>query len=375
MTYQGLLPGEQQIALKAFPKWEFGTIENNQKIIDPLLGFGCFMLGFKRHDLIDCVTEKLKQDVYESGECELNQSGVPRLYDSVFELSNRFYQITGGYKSIFSLSGSDANEGAIKLAAAYHNIKKTKRFKIIGFTNSYHGSTFLNYNIGRAFMESALYNLKPYTPVQLIEKEFEIDQVDWSEVMCIIVETRAWCDKLKRYPVDFWEKIKLLQNKHDIILIIDDIFIGGGKTGNWMGWKHMDIQPDIFTQGKAITGGYFPLANTLYSQKIDSVIPDNFKWDHGFSYSFHSAGILSCLKYMDILEKENLLTQVSQKKTQAELIFKNNNCKMLEELGLMYALKYKNKKYLITIPLTADHEYWQILNTMLLSSTTRTKEE
>ena len=126
MTYQGLLPGKQQTALRAFPKWEFGTIENEQKVIDPVLGLGCFMLGFKRHDLIDWVNEKLKQDVYESGESRLNQTSTRRLYDSAFELSDKLYHMTEGYKSIFCLSGSDANEGAIKLAAAYHNIKKTK---------------------------------------------------------------------------------------------------------------------------------------------------------------------------------------------------------------------------------------------------------
>lgn len=369
MTYRGLLPGEQQKALRAFPKWEFGTIENGQKVIDPVLGLGCFMLGFRRHDLIDWVNGRLKQDVYESGESRLNQTSTRRLYDSAFELSDKLYHMTQGYKSIFCLSGSDANEGAIKLAAAYHSIKRTKRFKIIGFKNSYHGSTFLNYNIGRAFMESALYNLKPYTHVQLIEKDFEIDRIDWSEVMCIMVETRSWCDMLKRYPADFWNKIKQVQSRHDVLLIVDDIFIGGGKTGDWVGWKHLDVRPDIFTQGKTITGGYFPLANTLYSQKIDAVIPDDFVWDHGFSYSFHSAGILSSLKYVDILEKENLLSQVEQKKHAAEQIFKKNDYQISEGLGLMYALENKDRKYFLTIPLTANNEYWQVLDNMLLSDT------
>ena len=367
MKYQGLLSGEQQTILKAFPKWEFGTIENKQKIIDPVLGLGCFMLGFKRHDLIDWVNEKLKQDVFESGGSPLNQTSARRLHESAFELSNKLYTMTGGYKSIFSLSGSDANEGAIKLAAAYHNIKKNKRFKIVGFKNSYHGSTFLNYNVGRSYMESALYNLKPYPHAQLIEKDFEIDKIDWSEVMCIMVETRSWSDMLKKYPTDFWNKIKQIQNIHDILLIVDDIFIGGGKTGDWVGWKHLNIQPDIFTQGKTITGGYFPLSNTLYSQKIDAVIPENFIWDHGFTYSFNSAGILSSLKYIDILEKEDLINQIAKKKEKADQCFKNNNCQVFEELGLIYVIKYRNKKYLITIPLTANNEYWQVLNNMLLT--------
>jgi adenosylmethionine-8-amino-7-oxononanoate aminotransferase len=365
LMFKGLIPGEQRLIQKAFPKWEYGTVENNKKVIDFTLGLGCFMLGFKRHDIIDWVNDRLKQDVFESGESLLNQSNTHTLYDSVFELSDKLYQLTQGYKSIFCLSGSDANEGAIKLAAAYHSIKKNKRHRIIGFNNSYHGSTFLNYNVGRAFMDLALYNLKPYEQIQLLDRTFNIDSVDWSNVMCIMVETRSWCDMLKSYPVDFWDKIKQIQQDHDVLLLVDDIFIGGGKTGHWMGWQELNIQPDIFTQGKAITGGYFPLSNTLYSQKVDDVLPSNFIWDHGFTYSFHSAGILSSLKYIDILEKENVLSQLDHKKLQAEQIFHSLGYTIKEQLGLLYTVKKGDKKVFITVPLTADREYFNILEKQL----------
>jgi len=365
MTFKGLIPGEQRTIQKAFPKWAYGTLENDKKVIDLTLGLGCFTLGFQRYDLIDWVTARLKQEVFENGESLLNQSNSPTLYDSAFELSDKLYHITGGYKSIFALSGSDANEGAIKLAAAYQHIKKTNRYKIVGFNNSYHGSTFLNYNVGRAFMDQSFYNLKPYDHVQLLERTFDIDRVDWSEVMCIMVETRSWCDMLKSYPTNFWDKIKEIQSRYDIVLIVDDIFIGGGKTGHWAGWHDLGIQPDIFTQGKAITGGYYPLSNTLYSQKIDAVLPPNFIWDHGFTYSFHSAGILSSLKYIDILEKENLLSQVEHKKLKVEQLFYSKEYKVIEELGLMYTVKKQDKRYFITVPLTADEEYFDILKNKL----------
>lgn len=361
LMFKGLIPGEQRNIHPANPKWAYGTVEQNKKVIDYTLGLGCFMLGFQRHDIIDWVNSKLKLEVFENGESLLNQSDSQTLYDSAFELSDKLYRMTGGYKSMFALSGSDANEGAIKLAAAYHSIKKNKRHRIIGFNNSYHGSTFLNYNVGRAFMDQAFYNLKPYEHVQLLDRTFDMDSVDWSDVMCIMVETRSWCDMLKSYPADFWDKIKQIQQDHDVLLLLDDIFIGGGKTGHWVGWQHLDIQPDIFTQGKAITGGYFPLSNTLYSKKIDDVLPSNFVWDHGFTYSFHSAGILSSLKYIDILQKENLLSQVEHKKLQAEQLLHHTGYTIKEQLGLLYTVKKGDKKLFVTVPLTADEEYFDIL--------------
>ena len=62
--------------------------------------------------------------------------------------------------------------------------------------------------------------------------------------------------------------------------------------------------PDIFTMGKAITAGFFPLSATMYGPKIAEVLPDNFNWEHGFTYNFSQAGILSCIKYLEILNDE-----------------------------------------------------------------------
>jgi len=89
-------------------------------------------------------------------------------------MSDTLFQMTG-YKSIFALSGSDANEGAIKLASAYQKlVGEHKRTKIVCFENSYHGSTFLNYNMGDSLFNDPFYTLKPYDQVIRLKRDFDI---------------------------------------------------------------------------------------------------------------------------------------------------------------------------------------------------------
>ena len=82
---------------------------------------------------------------------------------------------------------------------------------------------------------------------------------------------------------------------YDIPIIVDDIFMGGGKLGKFFGWETTPFRPSIFTMGKALTGGHFPLSMTCYDDYIDKALGDNFNWDHGYTYSFFNFGIISVL--------------------------------------------------------------------------------
>jgi adenosylmethionine-8-amino-7-oxononanoate aminotransferase len=78
----------------------------------------------------------------------------------------------------------------------------------------------------------------------------------------------------------------------------------GGKTGTFFGWTGI-VDPDIFTMGKALTSGYFPLSATLVNERIFNVVKETM-FCHGFSYSFSLSGIYSTLAYLDVIEKEKI---------------------------------------------------------------------
>lgn len=354
IEYKGLIPNTQKNLFHSNKKWKYGEVINGVKRIDYNLGLGCFSLGFERFDIVDYVCNNLKHNLYDNAEDLMDVKTDLSLCEPAFALADKLHQLTNR-KSIFSLSGSDANEGAIKLASAYHFLKKSNRKKIVSFNKSYHGSTFLNYQIGN--LSNMNYTLDNYENVILLDTQFNLEEINWNDVICIIFETRQWGNSLNKYPIDFWQKLEYIRKEHDVILINDDIFIGGGKTGSYLGCN--EIYSDIVTIGKAITGGYFPLSACLYSERIDEVIPDNFYWDHGFTYSFSMSGILSALKYIDILETENILKNIKHIQKKAELIFDNCNIEIINSIGTVYRISNDNK--LITIPLNADFDYFNEL--------------
>ena len=357
-TFPGLICGEQNPVGPAQPYWQYGNIVNGTKQIDPVLHFGCFVLGFQRTDIIDYVCEhmKTKPEVAESFYCD----DTLKLNDITWSLAERLHGMTG-FNSIFALSGSDANEGAVKLASAYQKqMGQTKRYRIVSFEDSYHGSTFLNYSMGDSMLKDPFYTLRPYDSVKRLPRDFAVSEHDWSDVMCVIVETCPYGDGLKPSSADFWSKIKEIQQQ-GVLVIVDDIFIGGGKTGTVFGWQTLPITPDITTQGKAITAGYFPLSITMYNKRIAEALPDKFNWDHGFTYSFSLPGILSCNKYLDILEQENILQQHQSVIAKAHAIFAAQDYKVLGEYGTILQIKRKKDKHFLVLPINATDEYFSVL--------------
>lgn len=367
---KGLIPGEQKVITKADMHWQFGTIKNNIKEVDNLLHYGCFTLGFNRTDIIDHVCNKMKSVKPEIAE-SLIQNDDLKLNDVSFELSNKLFTMSEGYRSFYALSGSDANEGAIKLSSAYHSLKNSKfqaRNKIVSFKGSYHGSTFLNSNLGDLLMNDPFYTMKKYDKVIRLPRNFKLTDVDdWTTVMSIIVEPCSYGGDMIPNDIEFWEKLSEIQTRYDVLIIIDDIFTGGGKTGNYFGWTNLPIKPDITTMGKAITGGYFPLSITLYNEKIHNVLPKNFNWDHGYTYSFSLAGINSALKYIDILEKEDILKKYHYIQSIAINIIESSGFKIVNQFGCLYMIRKGNYQNLYMIPLNANDEYFKVLKQNLNS--------
>ena len=357
-SLKGLIPGIQRPTNIAKPHWQYGYIKDEKKIIDPLLHYGCFTLGFNRHDILDYVYDniKVKPEIAES----IVHNEDLYLNEPSYQLSDTLYHMTG-YKSIFALSGSDANEGAVKLASAYQKILgQHQRTKIVCFENSYHGSTFLNYNMGDSLFNNPFYTMKPYDQVKRLSRDFDINAIDWSEVMCVMVETCSYGEQLRPNTDQFWHKINQIQQQ-GVIIIVDDIFIGGGKTGTFVGWRQLPVTPDIFTMGKAITGGFFPLSITMYNKKIDDVLPDAFDWEHGFTYNYSLPGILSCIKYIDILHQEQSMTNHQNIVNTAHSIFTEAGYTIVGQFGTLFDIQRGDDHKFFILPINATYEYFEVL--------------
>jgi adenosylmethionine-8-amino-7-oxononanoate aminotransferase len=354
--YLGLITDEQNKVNVSQGYWNYGRLVEGEKQLDPLLNWGCNVLGFFRHDIYDYVFDNIKKYKHEVAESIVSDRDDIFLNDVNFTLSEKLYEMCN-YRSIPVTSGSVANEAAIKLSSAYHYIKKNNnKNKIAYIKDGYHGSTFLTSNISdNLFEKFKNYNLDPYQNIQQVDRS--LDNVNFEDTMCIIVETCSYSNALTPYTYEFWKKLEIIREKYDVLIIVDDVFTGGGKTGNYFGVKGLPISPNMFTMGKAITNGFFPLAQMFYDETIHKTLPENFSWQFGFTHSFTLPGTLAALKYIDILEKENILENHYSLKKLALDLFDSLNVKVINNYGTMFMLK----KHLIQIPLNADSEYFTSL--------------
>jgi len=372
--YNGLIPDIQKPVELSVESWKYGTVEKGKRQLDPLLNWGCFTLGFYCDQIVDYVYSKMKYTKPDIAETIFKEEPI-RLNDIAFELQKKVYDISGGYNTFYSLSGSDANEGAIKLAFGYHQSKGDERKLIVSFDDSYHGSTFLNHNLGySSLMNDPFYGMERYHNVVHISKDFDLDIVDWSNVACIVAETYSYKELPEPSDGSHWEKISKIQKEYGVLLIVDDMFFGGGKTGTYCGWKSLPISPDICTMGKAITGGFFPLSMVLYSDNVKNTLPEKFEWNHGFTYSFYYAGIASALKYIDIIENGLLDNHEKLVKTAIDTIEKCGYT-VVNNYGLLFFLASEDSYHSLLVPINADREYFNVLRENLESNTLYSIEE
>ena len=356
MQYKGLILGQQTEVDVDTKHWKFGTIRNGVKVVDTTLHYTAYPLAYDDHGIVDKVCDELKQYKPEPGD-NVFKAFEPTLNGPHIELADKLYEMSNGYRPIYTLSGSDAVEVAIKVAFAYHESKGNTRKKIVSFDDAYHGATLLTLSCGDVGLEGAYYGMNPYQDVIKTSPTLHED-IDWSDVSCIIIETCPHYQTVEPYSKDFWEKINRIQKENDVIIIIDDIFMGGGKTGTFFGFDNLPIEPDIFVMGKAITGGFFPLAISMHNNKIHQQLQDK-EWLHGHTYSFCLSGILSMLEYILVLKKENYMNNVYTIVSTAKEYFKKADFDIIGNYGTFFLLKKHGHFFRFCLPINADEEYFK----------------
>ena len=229
MRYPGLITGPQKNVGEQEYGWDYGRMSiDGKKSIDPMLNLGCYTLGYGRMAIMNyvhnnmCIKPEVAENFFDAQPIKLN--------NATWKLAKMLKGITG-YRSIFSLSGSDAMEGAVKLASAYQQqVGQHQRNGIVTFKDSYHGSTLLTQSMGDSMLNDP-YTMKPYQNILRLPVDFYVDHYDWDSIMCVVVETCPYANGIKPHSERFWNNISQIQKK-GVIIIVDDIMTGGGKTGN-----------------------------------------------------------------------------------------------------------------------------------------------
>jgi len=235
-------------------------------------------------------------------------------------------------KVFFVSGGSEATEIATKIARKYHiDNGNPSKHKIISRWLSYHGMTTgaLSWSgmssrrtdyipmlaegihIPPAYCHRCWFNRTPETC------NLECAQALENEIMCngpenvaaFIVEPISGASLCGAVPrSDYFKKIREICDRHDVLLIFDEVMTGFGRTGKWYGYEHFDVTPDIMAVGKGLGGGYFPIGAALTTAKIaDTIAQNSGLFGAGFSWAGNPMSCAIASKTIDYLREHNLV--------------------------------------------------------------------
>ena len=244
-------------------------------------------------------------------------------YEPYVELAERINALAPGdfaKKTLFLTSGSEAVENAIKIARAH-----TGRSGVIAFTSGYHGRTMFTlgltgkivpYKTGfgpfpaeifHASFPDPLHGVSVEDSLASIETIFKND-IEASRVAAIIIEPVQGEGGFNVAPFEFLQQLRVLCDKHGILLIADEIQTGAGRTGTWFAIEQSGVAPDLITMAKSMAGG-FPISAVVgRADVMDAPAPGGL----GGTYAGSPLACAAALAVLKVFEKENLLER-SQK--------------------------------------------------------------
>jgi L-2,4-diaminobutyrate transaminase len=235
----------------------------------------------------------------------------------------------------FGTSGSDANDTAFKLVRYYNNLRgRPQKKKIIARIGGYHGVTYASGSLTgiasyhKAFdqpIDGVLHTSCPHYYGFSEPGENEVAFTDRMVADLDALVAREGADTIAAFiaepvmgtggvflpPQGYFEKVQAVLDRHDILLIVDEVITGFGRTGQWFGCGTYGLRPDIVSLAKGLTSAYFPMSASIISQRIWSVLeeasPTAGTFMHGFTYSGHPVGCAVALANLDLIEGEGMV--------------------------------------------------------------------
>ena len=301
---------------------------NGKEYIDLGTGIGVTAFGYSDTEWINAVTDQLNKIQHTSN-----------LYytEPCAKLASILCDRTGLKKVFFTNSGAEANECAIKVARKYAEDKGIKNAKIITLKNSFHGRTLTT--LAATGQEVFHKSFLPLTDGFLYLENgnvTELNELVKNNTVCaIMLECVQGEGGVNPVSYEFMKAVKEVCDKNDILLIVDEVQTGNGRTGKLYAYFYYDVLPDVVTTAKGLGGG-LPIGACIMGEKVkDTLVPSS----HGSTYGGNpvcSAGAINVLERLD----DTVLGEiVSKSEFIKNELSKCKNVVSVTGLGLMLGIK------------------------------------
>ena len=347
MTLSNSRVSERSVKFKWSPFSRSSTLERDG-VIPITRGDGCRVFDIEGNSYLDCHAglwlvnvgygRKEIADAISAQAHELAWFSSFEGYTNIpsTDLSERLVALLrpeGMAKVFFSSGGSDAIETALKIARMYWKLRgQAQRYKFIARQRAYHGVSFgalsatgmpANRNAFEPLVPGFRHAIAPDSYRHPMGSEAEaaaffandLERVIVGEgpgsVAAVIAEPVQGAGGVIIPPQGYLQKVREICDAHGILLIVDEVITGFGRTGEWFGSRNWQLRPDIVVMAKGLTSGYLPLGATAVTDEIFEVFrhhePEGGAFRHGNTYSGHPVACAAALANIEIIEREDLV--------------------------------------------------------------------
>src|SRR5215831_10088537 len=312
---------------------------NGRRYLDALSGLWNVNVGHGREELARVAMDQMGTLAFNNSYVGFLNAPAAQLAEKLVELA--YPNLSAVY---FTTSGAESNDSAFKTARFFWKLQdQPNKIKIISRRWGYHGVTMAAasatglpayHKMFAPLVPNFIQAVGPYRFRCELEGEdgprpctsprehdyaAELEQTlieqDPETVAAILGEPIQGAGGVIVPPDDYWPKLRQIADRHNVLLIADEVITGFGRTGKWFALEHWGVQPDIMSFAKGVTSAYLPLGGIMLSQQIHDAInnaPTDLKYMHAATYSGHPVCCAVGYANVGIIEREGLVQRAAE---------------------------------------------------------------
>ncbi len=302
-----------------------------REILDGMSGLWCVQVGYGREEIVEAIARQARELAYYNTFFQSTHPAAAEFAAALAEVAP-----AGMSRVFFTNSGSESNDTVFRLARVYWDCmgRPTKK-AFISRVNAYHGSTVAAASLGGMsamhgqsglpiegihhigqpywFGEGRDTGISPdeFGLARARQLEAKLLEVGPENVAAFIGEPFQGAGGVIIPPASYWPEIERICRQYDILLVVDEVICGFGRTGNWWGSQTVGVTPDLAPIAKGMTSGYVPMGGVLISDRVAGPIHEAAgEIFHGYTYSGHPLACAAGLANLRILREERLVERV-----------------------------------------------------------------
>ena len=303
------------------------TDSEGNEILDAMAGLWCVNLGYGREEMGRVAARQMNELPYYNSFFQTTHVPAIALAKELADLA------PGDLNHVFFAgSGSEANDTNLRMVRTYWAQKgQPEKSHVISRKNAYHGSSVGSASLGGMtpmheqgglpipgihhigqpdwYAEGGEMTPEDFGRARARELEEKILELGADKVAAFIAEPVQGAGGVVVPPETYWPEIQRICDKHDVLLIADEVICGFGRTGNWFGSQTMGIKPHIMTIAKGLSSGYAPIGGSLVCDEVAEVI-NACEFNHGYTYSGHPVCAAVALENLRIMQEEHVIDHV-----------------------------------------------------------------